>query len=97
MACKTAQRHCEMCGSTDYEDTDLGDQGYSACCNELVVDGSYCDGGHEDEIVAQAEIDAAMAARGFTGCDARDRFIDSFGQAAFDAIADPIFERAYRS
>lgn len=28
---------CSQCGSTDYEDLYLGDQGYSACCNEPVV------------------------------------------------------------
>jgi hypothetical protein len=25
--------HCELCGSTRYEDLD-GDEGYTACCNE---------------------------------------------------------------
>lgn len=42
MSCKTTERHCENCGSTDYEDVHCGDQGYSACCNELVVDGRDC-------------------------------------------------------
>lgn len=32
--------HCENCGSTDYEDVNLGDQGYTACCNELVSYGT---------------------------------------------------------
>lgn len=31
--------HCENCGSTDREDLVGGDQGYTACCNELVCDG----------------------------------------------------------
>lgn len=31
--------HCESCGSTDYEDLHTGDQGYTACCNELQCDG----------------------------------------------------------
>jgi len=31
--------HCESCGSTAYEDVNLGDQGYTACCNERVCDG----------------------------------------------------------
>jgi hypothetical protein len=34
--CKIEGVHCENCGSTDYEDINLGDQGYSACCNECV-------------------------------------------------------------
>jgi hypothetical protein len=29
--------HCQSCGSTDNEDLTTGDQGYSACCNEIVV------------------------------------------------------------
>jgi hypothetical protein len=28
--------HCQSCGRTDGESLD-GDQGYSACCNEIVV------------------------------------------------------------
>ena len=28
--------HCQSCGSTDYEDTH-GGEGYSGCCNEIVV------------------------------------------------------------
>jgi hypothetical protein len=46
---RESQRHCQQCGSTDREnvdtqfDADL--QGYSACCNELVLDtcDEYCD------------------------------------------------------
>lgn len=34
--CTIDAAHCENCGSTDYEDVNLGDQGYTACCNELV-------------------------------------------------------------
>ena len=34
-------RHCQQCGSTDYESLETGDQGYSACCNEIVM--SECD------------------------------------------------------
>lgn len=33
------ERHCESCGSTDTENLDHGDQGYTACCNELVCHG----------------------------------------------------------
>jgi len=33
------QEHCENCGSTDYEDLHTGDQGYTACCNELACNG----------------------------------------------------------
>lgn len=29
--------HCESCGSTDLEDLETGDQGYTACCNEPVA------------------------------------------------------------
>lgn len=32
--------------STDYEDVSLGDQGYSACCNEVVIWGGDCADGH---------------------------------------------------
>lgn len=35
--CTINTEHCENCGSTDYEDLHLGDQGYTACCNELVA------------------------------------------------------------
>lgn len=31
--------HCESCGSTDHQDLEDGDQGYTACCNELVCHG----------------------------------------------------------
>jgi hypothetical protein len=34
--------HCQQCGSTDREDLEEGDQGYSACCNEIVVWGGDC-------------------------------------------------------
>jgi hypothetical protein len=36
VACTINEAHCENCGSTDYEDVNLGDQGYTRCCNELV-------------------------------------------------------------
>ena len=35
--CAVEGSHCEQCGSTDREDLTTGDQGYSACCNELIV------------------------------------------------------------
>jgi len=35
-ACNIDGTHCESCGSTDYEDVHCGDQGYTACCNELI-------------------------------------------------------------
>jgi hypothetical protein len=47
-SCKIEGRHCEQCGSTDREDLTTGDQGYSACCNELVVDAGYCRCHHDD-------------------------------------------------
>jgi hypothetical protein len=46
--CQISERHCENCGSTDREDLTTGDQGYSACCNELIVDRSYCRDHHSD-------------------------------------------------
>lgn len=36
-----AQSHCQQCGSTDNEDL-FTDDGYSACCNEIIVWGP-CD------------------------------------------------------
>lgn len=40
-ACTINTEHCENCGSTDYENVNLGDQGYTACCNELVARSSH--------------------------------------------------------
>jgi len=34
--CTIRESHCQGCGSTDREDLETGDQGYSACCNEPV-------------------------------------------------------------
>jgi hypothetical protein len=33
--------HCENCGSTNRYDLTTGDQGYTACCNELISDNSF--------------------------------------------------------
>lgn len=44
-----SKRHCQLCGSTDQENVETAFdpefQGYSACCNELVLDAcdEYCD------------------------------------------------------
>lgn len=38
-ASRIAGTHCENCGSTDREDLETGDQGYTACCNELACYG----------------------------------------------------------
>ena len=46
--CRIRGEHCESCGSTDYEDLHCGDQGYTACCNELVTSQAGCRGHHED-------------------------------------------------
>lgn len=35
--------HCESCGATDYESLMTGDQGYTACCNEVVAAGGSCE------------------------------------------------------
>ena len=32
-----SQPHCQQCGRTDYEAINCGDQGYTACCNEVVI------------------------------------------------------------
>jgi len=47
--CTIKQRHCEQCGSTDPEDVNDGDQGYSACCNEIVTDARWCRGHHLED------------------------------------------------
>jgi len=49
--CTLSTRHCESCGSTDREDLDGGDQGYTACCNECIaypdaLGGTDCRGHH---------------------------------------------------
>lgn len=36
---RTNQDHCESCGTVDLESLTTGDQGYTACCNELVCHG----------------------------------------------------------
>lgn len=45
-------RHCQQCGTTDYESLETGDQGYTACCNELVMTecdpGGFCSHGEDD-------------------------------------------------
>jgi hypothetical protein len=43
--CTINEWHCENCGSTDVEDLD-GDQGYTACCNELPADSVVCRNHH---------------------------------------------------
>jgi len=49
MGCTETYPHCENCGSVDYEDVNLGDDGYTACCNELVATSHDCRGHHLDE------------------------------------------------
>ncbi len=44
--CTRKGTHCENCGNDDYESINLGDQGYSACCNELVTDPTFCRNHH---------------------------------------------------
>jgi hypothetical protein len=34
--CQIHEAHCENCGSTDYENVFLGEDGYTACCNECI-------------------------------------------------------------
>lgn len=29
--------HCQSCGRSDYESLHTGDQGYTACCNEIAM------------------------------------------------------------
>lgn len=38
--CTIPATHCENCGSKDYEDLHTGDDGYTACCNELIAYGA---------------------------------------------------------
>ena len=47
--CTIGEVHCENCGSTDLEDLNSGDQGYTDCCNELVADRQSCRNHHADE------------------------------------------------
>lgn len=35
--CSIDAKHCEHCGSTDPENVDFVEDGYTACCNELVA------------------------------------------------------------
>jgi hypothetical protein len=44
--CTITGTHCENCGATDYESINLGDQGYSACCNEIVTNQHDCRNHH---------------------------------------------------
>lgn len=45
--CTITASHCENCGSTDYDSVNNGDQGYSACCNEIVAfDNTFCRNHH---------------------------------------------------
>lgn len=37
---RTTADHCELCGTVDIESLTTGDQGYTACCNELVCHGT---------------------------------------------------------
>jgi len=49
--CTETERHCEACGNTSPEDVDPRntDDGYSNCCNEIIVLGSAsCRGHHLD-------------------------------------------------
>lgn len=93
--CTTNQRHCEQCGSTDYEDL-IDNDGYSACCNEIIAAcSSDCDGGHVADAAFQSQLDEAMVAAGFPGHNGRNEFITANGLPAFDAIADAINARVY--
>jgi hypothetical protein len=58
----TDQPHCECCGSQDHEDLHTGDQGYTACCNELVCYGDRRDrwGDHDAGNVVTACCSATM-------------------------------------
>ncbi len=48
--CKIAEQHCESCGSTDREDVDyFTNDGYSACCNEIIQSGTHGCRAHHDE------------------------------------------------
>lgn len=85
--CQINQPHCENCGATDYESLHTGDQGYTACCNELISQGpSDCRDHHGEHARYQAGIDAhALRLFGTTDRTAlgRDRMEQVF--AAVDA------------
>jgi hypothetical protein len=43
--CTETETHCEFCGSTDGEDVNaFANDGYSTCCNEIIVRGVRRDG-----------------------------------------------------
>lgn len=63
--CTINSTHCENCGSTDYEDVHCGDQGYTACCNELIAhDARDCRNHHadDDDAADATDIDAQVYA-----------------------------------
>lgn len=94
--CDTMVAHCENCGRADCEATEMGDQGYSGCCNELVVSGDYCRGHHVVNEIVQREVDEAMLEMGYEGNDARHLFITEHGQSTFNSLFDRISDRAER-
>jgi hypothetical protein len=78
--CTVNETHCENCGSTDYEDTSCGDQGYSACCNEVVVWGpTDCRNHHGEVAPTEPAACPSCGQRGFhsTGCRVRAEGIDT--------------------
>lgn len=73
----TRKDHCECCGSTEAEDLYNGDQGYTACCNELVC--------HGDTTVTYRETETGTTG---TGCCAGSAWADletKLGHNAFEA------------
>jgi len=87
--CTTNQLHCENCGSTDHEDL-LGDQGYTACCNELTATAASCRGHHNSDD-ADLDAEAFEMYRSLRQPDIRyrvvaDRYFDGNFTAAIAAI-----------
>lgn len=89
--CTTSATHCESCGSTDPEDVN-GEDGYTACCNQLTATSRDCRGHHVAEANFQSELDAATTAAGYAS---RSDWLAA-DAAGFEAAADAISNRIYR-
>lgn len=80
--CTINETHCENCGSTDVEDLTTGDQGYSACCNEIVTwNASSCRNHHAEQAETNADYQARKNAERDAATATRDEKI----------AADPFF------
>ena len=88
--CHTESAHCESCGRTDHgagAETD----GYSACCNELVVSSSSCRGHHVADEEFQRALDDEVTAAGFAS---REEFIAA-DPARWERVCDRLERVVY--